>query len=222
MKKFFSIVILISGEGSNLQAILTAIRHGLPVRIAAVLSDQPMAYGLQRAQAAGIPTLIVPKSAAMNSVAYDQALLNALSSFSPEWIVLAGFMRLLGSTFIAGYRHRILNIHPALLPQFPGLNTHQRVLEAPDKEHGASVHLVDEGLDTGRVLAQSRLLIHPTDTALTLKQRVLHLEHQLYPYVLNLLATGRLRCEAETCWLDGKPLPSEGLSFQPQIHLQPH
>ncbi len=180
------LVVLISGNGSNLQAIIDAIQTDrLNATIAGVISDKKDAYGLERARQATIPAEYIPFT---KRNLFEEQLLARLAHYQPDYIVLAGFMRILSTTIINPYHNRILNIHPSLLPKYKGLNTHQRVLEAGDPEHGATIHLVSETLDGGPILAQARLAVHPEDTPETLKERVQQLEHQLYPKILQELA----------------------------------
>lgn len=188
------VVVLISGRGSNLQAILAA---NLPMEIRAVISNRPDAAGLAIAAAAGIPTQVIDHRSFPTRDAFDAALAQAVDAFAPQWVILAGFMRILGAAFIQRYRGRLLNIHPSLLPAFPGLDTHARALAAGAREHGASVHFVTEQVDGGPVVMQARVPVEPHDTATTLAARVLAAEHRLYPAALRALLEGRMR------WQDG-------------------
>jgi len=187
----FTLVVLISGNGSNLQAIIDAIKaQQLPITIRAVISDQAEAYGLQRAENANIPTLILKAKDYLNRGAYDDALLTHLKQYQPNLIVLSGFMRILGPTIVAAYAGKIINIHPSLLPKYPGLHTYRKALKAGDTEHGTTVHYVTDTLDAGPIIAQKRLSILPNDTEASLKQRTQALEHQLYPEVIAKIARG--------------------------------
>ena len=177
-----SIVVLISGNGSNLQALIDA---KLP--IAAVISNTPDAFGLQRATQAAIPTHCIDHRDFQDRESFDQALGHCIDQYAPQWIVLAGFMRLLSAAFVSRYTNQIINIHPSLLPKYPGLNTHQRALDAGDVLHGITIHIVTEALDAGPTLAQEALCIAPDDTAETLQRRIQRLEHLLYPKVLRTL-----------------------------------
>lgn len=184
-----SIVVLISGNGSNLQAIIDAIRtEKLPVEIRAVISNRRDAYGLQRAQQAGIPAIALAHDAFPNRRAFETALQDQIDRYRPQLIVLAGFMRRLTPEFVARYAGRMINIHPSLLPKYPGLHTHQRVLEARDPYHGVTIHYVTDVVDGGPIIRQGRLAVHPDDTESTLQQRIHALEHRLYPEVLAELA----------------------------------
>jgi phosphoribosylglycinamide formyltransferase 1 len=186
-----SIVILISGRGSNMEAILRA-QVGVDVR--AVISNRPQAAGLAVARSLGVATAVVDHTLFAERANFDDALAEAILPFAPDYVVLAGFMRVLSSQFVARFANRILNIHPSLLPLFPGLNTHEQALAAGVKIHGASVHLVNDSLDGGAILAQAAVPVLPGDDAATLGARVLVQEHQLYPTVLSALAAsnGRL------------------------------
>jgi phosphoribosylglycinamide formyltransferase-1 len=187
------VVILISGRGSNLQAIIDAVAHGkLPVDIRAVISNRPDATGLQGATQAGIATAVVDHTQYKDRQAFDQALQTCIDQYQPALVILAGFMRILSTDFVAHYRGRLLNIHPSLLPDFPGLNTHQRALDAGCKIHGASVHFVTADVDGGPVVLQARIPVHARDTVDSLAARVLQQEHQLYPLAIRWFAEHRL------------------------------
>ena len=202
-----SLVVLISGRGSNLQAIIDAIERGeLPARISAVISNCAGVYGLERAQRVGITTEVLDHRAFRSRRDFDQALAVLIDLYSPDIIVLAGFMRILTPEFVRRYPGRVLNIHPSLLPAFPGLHTHERALEAAVTEHGASVHFVTERLDGGPVIIQAAVPVLPGDDAETLAERVLAQEHRIYPLAIRWLAQGRLRLAGDTVWLDGRPL----------------
>lgn len=189
------IVVLISGQGSNLQAIIDAIaREHLPISIQSVISDKADAYGLVRAQAANIPTTVLSSQGYRGDrLAYDRDLQKIIDCYLPDLIVMAGFMRILSAPFVQHYQGKIINIHPSLLPLYTGLHTHERVLAAGDAEHGATVHFVTEELDGGPIIAQSKLQVLPEDTVDSLKMRVHALEHQLYPQVLKNFAMDALR-----------------------------
>lgn len=175
------LVVLISGAGSNLQALLDA---DLPVEFALVISNNPDARGLEKAQQAGVKTLVLNHRDYESREAYDAALLAAIEPLQPDWVVLAGFMRRLTGAFVQAFAGRLLNIHPSLLPKYPGLNTYERALEAGDEEVGTTVHLVTEEVDAGPILAQASVDVESDDTVASLKAKVQRLEHQLYPQVL--------------------------------------
>ena len=196
-------MVLISGSGSNLQAIIDASKT-MSFEVVAVISNKSGAYGLQRAANANIATVILNHQDFSSREDYDLALIEAIDQFSPKLVVLAGFMRILSAPFVEHYQARLLNIHPSLLPKFKGLHTHQRALAANEKEHGASVHFVTEDLDSGLVLLQARVAVKLTDTEASLAQRVLEKEHQIYPKVIEWIATGRLKPAKNQFQLDDK------------------
>ena len=208
------IVVLLSGNGSNLQAILDHIEHHhLAVKIKAVISNDATAFGLERAKKAHIPTLICDHRLYPKRTDFDAALLAMITPLAPDFIVLAGFMRILSSYFIKQYPDKILNIHPSLLPAYRGMHTHERVLEAHEKEHGVSVHFVNSALDDGPIIAQAKLRIRSDDTADSLQKRILKLEHQLYPLVLRWLDAEEIvyHLEEGVVYCRGSALPSSGL-----------
>lgn len=208
----YTLVILISGNGSNLQAIIDAIaQHQWSVKIALVLSDRQTALGLERAKKAGIPTMVLDPSDYISREAYDVALQTTIDKYVPDLVVLAGFMRILGKSFVQHFQGRLINIHPSLLPRHKGLNTHKKVLEAREKEHGATVHLVTEDLDGGPILAQAKLITEPQDTEASLKQRVHRLEHILYPTVIHWFSVGKLVWTGEEVFFEGKKVPVNGI-----------
>jgi len=206
------VVVLISGNGSNLQALIDASnKNGCPYRIAGVVSNKAEAYGLQRASMAGIPAATVDHRSHESREAFDRSLIQAIDGFSPQLLVLAGFMRILTAEFVHHYRGRILNIHPSLLPAYRGTNTHQRVLDAGESEHGVSVHFVTEELDGGPVIQQAVVPVEAGDTAESLARKVAAREHSIYPEVVHWFAQGRLEMRADGAWLDGARLPPQGL-----------
>lgn len=201
------LVALISGEGTNLQAIIEVALSGrIPARIEAVISDRRDSPGLERARRRGLETRVLTAAAFGTREEYDAALARLIDGFSPRLIVLAGFMRLLSPNFIAHFRDRILNIHPSLLPQYRGLDTHSRVLEAGERIHGASVHFVTEGMDEGPVVMQAEVPVLDGDDPVTLARRVLAREHIIYPRVIGWFAQGRLEMKDGHAWLDGSRL----------------
>lgn len=208
------IAILISGNGSNLQAIIDAINDGMAAEIRVVVSDQETAYGLERAKRADIPTEVLSGQEFTSKAAYDNALRECLKGYQPELIILAGFMRILGADFVEYFKNKIINIHPSLLPKYPGMHTHQQALAAHDKIHGATVHVVTQELDSGPIIAQAALPISPDDDAHSLKHKVHTLEHKLYPEIVQLYAEGRLEFKEHTVLLDGEALPSTGLELR--------
>ncbi len=188
-----NIVILISGRGSNMQAIVEAARaEKWPARIAAVISNRADAAGLEYAAAAGIPTAVVVSKEYPERADFDAALQAKIDSFSPDLVVLAGFMRILTAPFVEHYAGRLMNIHPSLLPSFPGLATHQQALSFGVKVHGASVHFVTADLDHGPIVAQAAVPVLPDDTEHALAERVLAQEHIIYPRAVRWFVEGRL------------------------------
>jgi phosphoribosylglycinamide formyltransferase 1 len=201
------LAILISGRGSNMAAIARACLEGrINARVSVVISDRPGVAGLTTARELGIQAQTVSWQSAGGREAFERALGEALEEHRPEVIVLAGFMRILSAQFVERYAGRILNIHPSLLPKYRGLHTHRRALEAPDLEHGASVHFVTAELDGGPVVLQSRVALRPGDTEPDLSARVQATEHIIYPRVIGWLSDGRLAWRDGRAWLDGKPL----------------
>lgn len=209
------IAVLTSGRGTNLEALLRAERAGaLGGRIGLVLCNRPGARSLSVAREAGCEARLIDHRAFPNREAFDAALARALDAAAAEWVVLAGFMRRLTAPFVRSYRGRMINIHPSLLPDFPGLETHERVLEAGHSQHGASVHFVSEALDAGPVIAQAQLPVEPGDDPASLAERVLHLEHLLYPLVVAWCTAGRVQLAGGRAQLDGEPLPRRGVLFE--------
>ena len=205
------VVVLLSGTGSNLQALIDSTRTGdSPVRIAAVISNRADAYGLQRASDAGIATRSLDHKAFEGREAFDAALIELIDEFQPKLVVLAGFMRILSADFVRHYQGRLLNIHPSLLPKYKGLHTHQRALEAGDTEHGCSVHFVTEELDGGPLVVQAVVPVQSDDSPSSLAQRVHEQEHVIYPLAVRWFAEGRLQLAAQGAMLDEQLLPSTG------------
>lgn len=203
----FRLAVLVSGNGSNLQAFIDAVADGsLPATIAVVVSNKPGVPALERAQRAGIATEVVDHRTFADRKSFDAALAACIDHHRPDAVILAGFMRILTPGFVRHYHGRLLNVHPSLLPKYPGLDTHARALAAGDREHGSSVHFVTEELDGGPVVAQACVPVLTDDTADTLRARVQQAEHRLYPLVSGWLASGRLRLTAQGVTLDGNSL----------------
>ena len=201
------LVVLISGRGSNLQAILDqAVSGELPVEVAAVISNRPGVHGLERARQAGVPALELDHKNFADRPEFEAALIETIDRRQPDLVVLAGFMRVLTAGFTEHYRGRLLNIHPSLLPKFRGLHTHERAIAAGETEHGASIHFVTAELDGGPVIVQARVPVLPGDDPDALAARVLEQEHRLYPLAIRWFAEQRLRLEDEQVWFDGQPL----------------
>ncbi|MNQ56206.1 phosphoribosylglycinamide formyltransferase-1 [Pseudomonas linyingensis] len=205
-----NVVVLISGSGSNLQALIDSLGEDNPARICAVISNRADAYGLTRAQNAGIATAVLDHKTFAGREAFDAALIEAIDAHQPDLVVLAGFMRILTPGFVQHYAGRLFNIHPSLLPKYKGMHTHQRALEAGDAEHGCSVHFVTEELDGGPLVVQAVVPVQPGDSAETLASRVQIGEHRIYPLAVRWFAEGRLRLTSRGVELDGTPLPASG------------
>ncbi|WP_337881568.1 phosphoribosylglycinamide formyltransferase [Rheinheimera sp.] len=206
-----SIVVLISGSGSNLQAILDACSAGfIPGRVKAVISNKASAYGLKRAETAGVTSAVLSHKDYDSREDYDTALIQLIDSHQPDLVVLAGFMRILTPAFVAHYQGRLLNIHPSLLPKYQGLNTHQRAIDAGDTEHGCSVHFVTAELDGGPVVLQAKVPIFPEDDAELVAARVHEQEHRIYPLVVRWFCQQRLQQNADQALLDGQVLSEHG------------
>jgi phosphoribosylglycinamide formyltransferase-1 len=189
-----SIVILISGRGSNMESLLAAAASGsLPVRIAGVLANRPDAKGLETAAAQGVPTGVVDHKQFADREAFDAAMAEAIDSFAPDLVVLAGFMRILTDGFVRHYAGRLVNIHPSLLPSFPGLHTHRRAIEEGVRIHGCTAHFVTPTLDHGPIIVQAAVPVLDDDDEASLAARVLAQEHQVYPLAVRWFAEGRLR-----------------------------
>ncbi|WP_077530793.1 phosphoribosylglycinamide formyltransferase [Vreelandella utahensis] len=201
------IVVLISGGGTNLQALIDAEAAGtLDGTIAGVISNRAGVRGLERAENAGIPVQVIPHRDHASRESFDQALMAAIDGFSPDLVVLAGFMRILTDAFVQHYQGRLLNIHPSLLPAWPGLHTHRKVLEAGEAEHGATVHFVTEELDGGPPIIRGRVLVNPDDDEDSLAGRVGTQERRIYPEAVRWFCQGRLRLAQGRAQLDGTPL----------------
>lgn len=205
------IVVLISGGGSNLQSLIDSIQAGqLNAQISAVLSNRSDAFGLERAQRVDIPTTAIDHRQFDSREAFDAQLMHAIDRHQPDLVILAGFMRILSVGFVQHYQGRLLNIHPSLLPKYPGLHTHQRAIDAGDTEAGATVHFVTEQLDGGPTIAQATVAIEDGDSADSLAQRILIKEHQLYPQVAQWFAQGRLSLANNQVLMDGNIVPPQG------------
>lgn len=190
-----SVVVLISGRGSNLKALIDYANKTGVYRIEAVISNRPNAGGLLMAQQAGIQTAVLDHTTFSSREAFDMGLVDLIDGYKPSWVVLAGFMRVLTEGFVHHYANRLVNIHPSLLPAFPGLKTHEQALEAGVRVHGATVHLVTPALDHGPIVDQAVVQVLPDDTADTLAARVLALEHELYPRALAQLVRGEVQLQ---------------------------
>jgi phosphoribosylglycinamide formyltransferase-1 len=199
------IAVLISGRGSNFKALAQGCQNGLiDASICAVISNKPDAAGLQWAKHHGIPTYIVEAQPGEARAQYDRRLQHTLDTVDAQWLALAGFMRILGPELVQANLGKLINIHPSLLPSYTGLNTHQRVIDANEQFHGATVHFVTEELDGGPIIAQQNLEVLRADTAQSLAKRVLEIEHRLYPFALQLCVSGNARYVNGECYLDDR------------------
>ena len=211
MKQPIKAAVLISGGGTNLQAIMDYVReNSLPCNIQVVVSNNASAYGLTRAARAGIATEVVDHRRFTDRAAFDRKLIYTLETYDVEVLLLAGFMRILTDEFVEHFRGRMLNIHPSLLPDLKGLDTHRRAIEAGHEFHGASVHFVTPELDSGPVVLRGKLRVGANPTVDTLQQRVHDLEYRIYPQAVEWYAYGRLRLEQHTVYLDDRALPATG------------
>lgn len=210
------IVVLVSGGGSNLQVLIDAAAAGsLPVDIRAVISNRADAHGLKRAARGGIPGHVVDHRRSTSSREYAEALRARIDPYRPGLIVLAGFMRVLHADFVNHFKHRVINLHPSLLPKYPGLDTHRRALKSGERLHGASVHFVTEELDAGPVIIQGRVTVASTDTPDSLQQKVHGVEHRILPQAVRWFAEGRLSITDGRVFLDGRQKTEQGLARQP-------
>ena len=212
-----SLGVLASGSGSNLQAILDATEQGrLDARVAVVVSDNPEAYALERARRHGVPAVVVPFGESATREEHDRRVLRALREHGVDTVALAGYMRLVSRVLLAAFPDRVLNIHPALLPAFPGLHVHEKVLAHGVKFSGCTVHFVDEGMDTGPIIIQAVVPVRDDDTPETLAARILREEHRIYPQALQYLAEGRLRIRGRRVFVD-PPSPGSGTLHNPGV-----
>ena len=206
-----NIVVLISGSGSNLQAIIDACEQKrIPGTIRAVFSNKADAFGLERAREAGIPQHALAASQFASREAFDRELMHEIDAYAPDVVVLAGYMRILSAEFVQHYQGKLLNIHPSLLPKYPGLNTHRQALDNGDTEHGTSVHFVTEELDGGPVILQAKVPVFAGDDEAEITSRVQAQEHAIYPLVVGWFLNGRLKMQDNHAWLDDEKLPPEG------------
>ena len=212
------LAILISGRGSNMLAFIEACASGeLDAQISVIISNNADAAGLERAAQAGIATCCIDHRAFPSREAFDQALVDQLQARRADLVILAGFMRILTPVFIKPFAGRLLNIHPSLLPKYPGLHTHQRALDADDCEAGVTVHFVTPQLDGGPPVVQARVPIVPGDTAETLAARVIMEEHVIYPLAARWYLQGRLKLTDQGAYLDGNPIPATGIAHTPDL-----
>ena len=214
------VAVLVSGSGTNLQSLLDAASEpDYPARIAVVISNVPGVRALERATLAGVPTRVLPHQGYPDRAAYDRALVETIAPFGCAIACLAGFMRLLGPTFLRAFPGGVLNVHPALLPSFPGLHSHRQALEHGVKVTGCTVHLVDEGTDTGPIVAQAAVPVLEDDTEESLQKRIQEQEHRIFPLALGLLAAGRLKVEGRRVRVMGSGPVPEGVALVNPGHL---
>ncbi|MDG6895422.1 phosphoribosylglycinamide formyltransferase [Volucribacter amazonae] len=208
MKK---IVVLISGQGTNLQAIIDACaEQKIAGQIVSVISNKATAFGLQRASQANIPTQVFLRKHFNDNLAMDMAIADYIEQQQADLIVLAGYMKILTPQFTQRFAGKILNIHPSLLPKYPGLDTYQRAIEAGETEHGTTVHFVNEEVDGGAIVLQAKVPIFAEDNVQDVEQRVKQQEFAIYPLVIDWFVRGRLVLQDNQAYLDGKPLPAQG------------
>lgn len=210
-----SLVVVISGSGTNLQAIIDACESGaIEAKISAVISNVPGVFGLERAQKAGIKAITLNHKEFENRESYDQALSELIDSYTPDLVILAGFMRILTPEFVEHFQGKLINIHPSLLPKYQGLHTHKRAIESGDKEHGATVHFVTAELDGGPPIIQGTVPILESDNEATLAQRVqTEIEHQIYPIAVNWCLEKRVVLTDTGADMDGELLPPSGFQY---------
>ncbi|MGH7827756.1 MAG: phosphoribosylglycinamide formyltransferase [Candidatus Binatia bacterium] len=218
MARQVPIGVLISGSGTNLQSIIDAIEaRKLDARIAVVVSNRADAYGLVRAANHGIPTEVLDHKRFSSREAYDEAVVDILRARNVELAILAGFMRLLSPVFVKAYSNRIMNIHPALLPSFPGLHVQKKAIEHGVRFSGCTVHFVNEECDEGPIIIQAVVPVFPDDTEETLAARILEQEHRIYPRAIQLYSEGRLRVEERKVWVDGLETAESQALIQPPL-----
>lgn len=209
----FSVVVLIGGSGSNLQAIIDWAKQTNQFTVNHVISHNPDVFGIQRAEKANIPVTVVNHREYDTRYAFELALQKVIDEAQADLVVLAGFMRILSGDFVRLYQHKMLNIHPSLLPHYKGLNTHARVLDAAESWHGTSVHYVTPELDDGPIIAQVKFAIQADDSANDLKAKVQRAEHWIYPTVIGWIAENRLKQKENNVLLDGEALGPLGRQF---------
>lgn len=209
----FNVVVLIGGSGSNLQAIMDWAKQTNQYTVTHVISHNPDVFGIHRAQKANIPVTVINHRDYDSKPAFESALQAVIDAAKADLVVLAGFMRILSGDFVRLYQHKMLNIHPSLLPNYKGLNTHARVLEATESWHGTSVHYVTPELDDGPIIAQVKFAIQPDDSADNLKTKVQRAEHWIYPKVIGWIAENRLKQKENNVSLDGEALGPLGRQF---------
>ncbi len=210
--------VLVSGSGTNLQSIINACKSGeLNAKVVIVVSDNKDAYALRRAEHAGIPTSVVMKEDFRSRLDFDMEVVRILRESRVNLVALAGFMRIVTPEFIRSFPGRIMNIHPALLPSFPGLNVRQKAIDHGVRFSGCTVHFVDEGVDTGPIIIQAAVPVYPDDTEEVLRDRILRLEHRIYPKAIELFEQGRLRIEGRKVFIKGMKKQEDGYLVNPPL-----
>ena len=186
----FKIIVLISGNGSNLQAIIDACKSGIiNGKVVGVISNRDDAFGLERAKKDNIPSKVINHNNYNTRIDFDQKLISTIKKFQPDLVVLAGFMRILSPIMTSAFKDKMINIHPSLLPKYPGLNTHEQVIANNDAEHGVTIHSVSEELDGGPIIAQSKILVHKKQKLDDLIERIHKVEHMIFPKVISMIAS---------------------------------
>ncbi|MGF1749764.1 MULTISPECIES: phosphoribosylglycinamide formyltransferase [Vibrio] len=210
-----NIVVLVSGNGTNLQAIIDACETSITnAKVRAVFSNKESAFALERARKAGAEAEFLDPKASESREAFDAELMRRIDVHNPDLLVLAGYMRILSGEFVRHYMGRMINIHPSLLPKYPGLNTHQRAIDNCDEHHGTSIHFVTEKLDGGPIILQAKVPVFDNDTVEILEQRIQTQEHQIYPLVVKWFVEDRLSMDGSKAILDGKELGVQGYADQ--------
>lgn len=218
MNEPLPIGVLVSGRGTNLQAIIDAIENkSLNASIKVVISNNPLSYAIERARRYGIPVEVIPDRDYPNKEEYDKRLIEILKERKVKLVVLAGFMRILTPTFVKTFPMRIMNIHPALLPSFPGLHVQKKALEYGVRFSGCTVHFVDEGVDTGPIIIQAVVPVYDNDTEEELSERILKQEHRIYPQAIQLFAEGRLEIKGRKVIIKGYKKPVEDVIINPPV-----
>ncbi|OPY06367.1 MAG: Phosphoribosylglycinamide formyltransferase [Syntrophaceae bacterium PtaB.Bin038] len=218
MSRIVNLGVLVSGSGSNLQSIIDRVETGsLPAAIRIVVSNNPAAFALERARKHGIPATVIAHEGFANREDYDRRLVETLNAHGVELVVLAGFMRVLSPFFLRAFPMRVMNIHPALLPSFPGTHGQRKAFDYGVKFSGCTVHFADEGVDTGPVIIQAVVPVYDADTEETLSQRILREEHRIYPQAIRLYAEGKLRVEGRKVRVLDHPQPDGSPRHNPPV-----
>lgn len=219
MTRKSKIVVLISGNGSNLQSLLEGCHSKIiNGEIVAVVSNNPDAFGLKRAKTFGVNTLVIDENNyKIEKEDFHEKVYAAVKQFKPDLVILAGYMKILTKSFISSFQDKIINIHPSLLPKYPGLNTHQRALTAEDEISGATVHFVTEKLDSGPIIIQGEVPIFPNDTEQSLRARVLEIEHKIFVATTSLICSGKIKRADDKVFLNENLLGKQGIKYDNSI-----